>query len=84
MSDQPDYDSIWKDILEYFFFDFVGFFFPEVHTGTDMLLNRTDELLRKTIIKVDKIGDNLDDLGIVQGEVAEDLFYRNVIEWLPM
>jgi hypothetical protein len=28
MSDQPGYDSPWKDILERFFFDFVGFFFP--------------------------------------------------------
>ena len=27
MSDQLDYDSPWKDILERFFFDFVGFFF---------------------------------------------------------
>ena len=44
----------------------------------DEQLNRTEELLRKTIIKVDKISENLGDLGIVQGEVAEDLFYRNV------
>jgi hypothetical protein len=35
MSDQPDYDSPWKDILERFFFDFVGFFFPDVHAGID-------------------------------------------------
>ena len=35
MSDQPDYDSPWKDILERFFYDFVGFFFPDVHAGID-------------------------------------------------
>ncbi len=35
MSDQPDYDSPWKDILERFFFDFVRFFFPDVHAGID-------------------------------------------------
>ena len=35
MSDLPDYDSPWKDILERFFFDFVGFFFPDVHAGID-------------------------------------------------
>ena len=35
MSDQPDYDSPWKDTLERFFFDFVGFFFPDVHAGID-------------------------------------------------
>ena len=35
MPDQPDYDSPWKDILERFFFDFVGFFFPDVHAGID-------------------------------------------------
>jgi len=35
MSDDPDYDSPWKDILERFFFDFVEFFFPDVHAGID-------------------------------------------------
>ena len=35
MSDQPDYDSPWKDILERFFIDFVRFFFPDVHAGID-------------------------------------------------
>jgi len=39
---------------------------------------KTDELLQKTITKLDDIGRQLGDLGLVQGEVAEDLFYRNV------
>jgi len=39
---------------------------------------KTDEQLRKTIKKLDDIGRQLGDLGLVQGEVAEDLFYRNV------
>lgn len=39
---------------------------------------KTDEQLRKTIKKLDDIGSQLGDLGLVQGEVAEDLFYRNV------
>jgi len=39
---------------------------------------KTDAQLEKTIIKLDEIGRQLGDLGIVQGEVAEDLFYRNV------
>jgi len=39
---------------------------------------RTDRQLSKTIKKLDDIGSQLGDLGIVQGEVAEDLFYRNV------
>ncbi|MCK5509616.1 MAG: hypothetical protein KAI50_13970 [Desulfobacterales bacterium] len=38
----------------------------------------TDEQLKKTIKKLDEIGKQLGDLGLVQGEVAEDLFYRNV------
>ena len=39
---------------------------------------RTDEQLSRTIKKLDDIGRQLGDLGLVQGEVAEDLFYRNV------
>jgi uncharacterized coiled-coil protein SlyX len=45
---------------------------------TDEQLNRTDEQLRKTIQKLDNIGSQLGDLGLVQGEVAEDLFFRNL------
>ena len=45
---------------------------------TDAQLQRTDAQLHKTIIKLDEIGRQLGDLGLVQGEVAEDLFYRNV------
>jgi hypothetical protein len=49
---------------------------------TDEQLNRTDEQLSRTIRKLDDIGRQLGDLGLVQGEVAEELFYRNV-ESLP-
>jgi hypothetical protein len=45
---------------------------------TDEQLNRTDEQLSKTIKKLDDIGRQLGDLGLVQGEVAEDLFFRNL------
>jgi septal ring factor EnvC (AmiA/AmiB activator) len=50
----------------------------ESQKKTDEQLNRTDEQLRKTIKKLDKVGEDLGKLGIVQGEVAEDLFYRNM------
>lgn len=39
---------------------------------------KTDDQLKKTIKKLDDIGENLGKMGIVQGEVAEELFYRNV------
>ena len=39
---------------------------------------KTDEQLDRTIKKLDDIGRQLGELGLVQGEVAEDLFYRNV------
>ena len=39
---------------------------------------RTEEFLNKTIERLDNIGRQLGDLGLVQGEVAEDLFYRNI------
>jgi len=45
---------------------------------TDEQLNRTDEQLNRTIKKLDYIGANLGEMGIVQGKIAEDLFYRNV------
>ena len=45
---------------------------------TDEQLRRTDEQLQKTIKKLDDIGYQLGDMGLVQGEVAEELFYRNV------
>ena len=50
----------------------------ESHAKTDEQLNKTDEQLRKTIQKLDNIGSQLGDLGLVQGEVAEDLFFRNL------
>jgi len=56
---------------------------------TDEQLRQTDELLKQTIKqmnetdgrlekKLNKIGENLGNIGITQGEIAEDLFYRNV------
>jgi len=63
-----------------------------IERGLDLLLQgtselkesqkKTDEQLNKTIKKLDDIGRQLGDLGLVQGEVAEDLFYRNVL-WTP-
>ena len=50
----------------------------ESQKKTDAQIQKTDAQLEKTIIKLDEIGRQLGDLGIVQGEVAEDLFYRNV------
>ena len=45
---------------------------------TDAQIQKTEKQLEKTIKKLDEIGRQLGDLGLVQGEVAEDLFYRNV------
>jgi len=45
---------------------------------TDEQLNRTDEQMRRTDAKLDRIGKQLGDLGLVQGEVAEELFFRNL------
>jgi len=39
---------------------------------------KTDEQIRRTDAKLDRVGRQLGDLGLVQGEVAEDFFYRNV------
>lgn len=50
----------------------------ESQAKTDEQLNRTDEQMRRTDEKLDRIGKQLGDLGLVQGEVAEDLFFRNL------
>jgi len=39
---------------------------------------KTDAQMRRTDAKLDRIGRQLADLGLVQGEVAEELFYRNL------
>jgi septal ring factor EnvC (AmiA/AmiB activator) len=39
---------------------------------------KTDEQIRRTDAKLDRVGKQLADQGLVQGEVAEDLFYRNL------
>jgi len=50
----------------------------ESQKKTDEQLDRTDAQLNKTIKKLDDIGTTLGEMGIVQGKIAEDLFYRNV------
>ena len=50
----------------------------ESQKKTDEQLEKTDKQLRETIKKLDEIGRQLGDLGLVQGETAEDLFYRNL------
>ncbi len=50
----------------------------ESQKKTDEQIARTDEQLAKTIKKLDNIGVSLGEMGLVQGKVAEDLFYRNV------
>ena len=50
----------------------------ESQKKTDAQITETGELLQRTITKLDEIGRQLGDLGLVQGEVAEGLFYRNI------
>lgn len=58
--------------------DQVNLELKESQDRTDAQIQETGKLLQKTIKKLDEIGRQLGDLGLVQGEVAEDLFYRNV------
>ena len=39
---------------------------------------KTDEQMRRTDAKLDRIGKQIADQGLVQGEVAEELFFRNL------
>ncbi len=50
----------------------------ESQKKTDAQISRTEAMLAATIKKLDNIGVTLGEMGLVQGKVAEDLFYRNV------
>jgi Holliday junction resolvase-like predicted endonuclease len=50
----------------------------EAQKKTDEQIAGIGEQLAKTIIKLDNVGASLGEMGLVQGKVAEDLFYRNV------
>ena len=50
----------------------------EAQMKTDAQQNRTDVKLKETIKEFRAAQKLLGDLGLVQGEVAEELFYRNV------
>ena len=50
----------------------------EAQMKTDAQQNRTDVQLKETIKEFRAAQKLLGDLGLVQGEVAEELFYRNV------
>ncbi|MGE0085869.1 MAG: hypothetical protein AB7S75_15780 [Desulfococcaceae bacterium] len=50
----------------------------ESQKKTDAQISRNEAMLAATIKKLDNIGVTLGEMGLVQGKVAEDLFYRNV------
>ncbi|EFK11582.1 conserved hypothetical protein [delta proteobacterium NaphS2] len=50
----------------------------ESQAKTDEQLKATDEQMRRTDQKLERIGKQLGELGLVQGEVAEELFFRNL------
>ncbi len=50
----------------------------EQQRKTDEQLQKTDKQLRATIKKLDDVGNTLGNMGVIDGKVAEDLFYRNV------
>lgn len=50
MTEQIDYDSPWKEIIEQFFPEFITFFFPHIHTDIDW--TRGYEFLDKELQKV--------------------------------
>jgi len=50
----------------------------ESYKRLEQLVERTQKQVDKMARKVDAVGKQLGDMGIVQGEIGEDLFYRNV------
>ncbi len=45
---------------------------------TDAQMRKTEKALEEAIRTLNRVTKNLGDMGFVQGQVAEDLFYRNV------
>jgi hypothetical protein len=52
MPQKHDYDSPWKEILEYFFSDFMAFFFPKAHNDIDW--SKKHEFLDKELQRIVK------------------------------
>ncbi len=50
----------------------------EAQLKTDAMQKESDKRLDRVIKRLDAVGKQLGDMAFVQGEVAEDLFYRNV------
>jgi len=50
-----DYDSPWKEIIEYFFQDFLAFFYPSAHAGIDW--DKGYEFLDKELEQVVRDGE---------------------------
>ncbi|WP_028323403.1 hypothetical protein [Desulfatirhabdium butyrativorans] len=50
----------------------------EAQKKTEELMDRTEAQMRRTDEKLARVAQQLGEMGLVQGEVAEDLFYRNV------
>jgi hypothetical protein len=69
----PDRISCNVDFLEVHFLKL-----KESQMKTDEQQNRTDVQLKETIKEFRATQKLLGDLGLVQGEVAEELFYRSV------
>jgi len=50
-----DYDSPWKEVIEYFFQDFLAFFYPSAHAGIDW--DKGYEFLDKELEQVVRDGE---------------------------
>jgi len=53
-------------------------YIQETYKRLELLVEKTQKQVDKAARKVDAVGKQLGDMGIVQGEIGEDLFYRNV------
>ncbi len=49
-TEHGDFDSPWKEAAEYYFKDFMAFFFPAIHEGVDW--SRNYEFMDKELEKI--------------------------------
>ena len=78
-----DYDSPWKEILEFYFNDFMAFFFPQAHAGIDWarghaFMDKEFQQITKDAEKGRRYVDKLARVWLIDGTEAWGLIHTDI------